>query len=290
MPVTTSPKRRLKAALALAGVYLVAEVIGGVWSGSLALLADAGHMLTDVGGLALALLAMSFAERPPTPERTYGFYRAEILAALTNAVLLIGISIYILWEAYQRFRHPPEVAGGMMLLVAVIGLLVNLAGLFILRSGAKGSLNVKGAYYEVVSDLLSSIGVTAAGVIIWRTGWVYADPIVSAGIGLFILPRTWRLMQEAIGILLEGTPKDLNLGELREVLCRLPGVVDVHDLHAWTLTSGVLAMSAHCVVPPGHDHASILTQARRLLSERFKIGHVTIQIEPTRCEGQEQHA
>lgn len=284
-----SHKRRIVAALLLAGTYLIAEVVGGLLTHSLALLADAGHMLTDVGGLALALVAMQFSEKPATPERTYGFYRAEILAALANAVVLIGISVYILWEAYQRFRHPPEVAAGTMLVVATVGLAVNIAGLFILKEGAESSLNVKGAYFEVLSDMLSSIGVIVAALIIWQTGWPYADPIVSAGIGLFILPRTWKLMQEAIGILLEGTPSDVNLAAVRVALCDLEGVRDVHDLHVWTLTSGVRAMSAHCVVENGRLDGSIVDGARQVMAKDFNVDHVTIQLERQPCGGQ-RHA
>ena len=204
-------KKRLMVVLALTSFYLIAEVVGGFLTGSLALLADAGHMLTDVGGLALALLAIKFAERPATPERTYGFYRVEILAALTNAVVLIGISIYILYEAYERFLNPPEVQSGTMIFIAIIGLIINIVGVFILRAGSKESLNMKGAYFEVLSDLLTSVGVIIAGVIMLTTGWYYADPIISAGIGLFIFPRTWALLKDAVGVLLEGTPSDVNI-------------------------------------------------------------------------------
>lgn len=189
-------KRRLALVLAITTVYLLAEVVGGLITHSLALLADAGHMLTDVGGLALALMAIRFGERAATPERTYGFYRVEILAALANAVALIVISVYILVEAYGRFRHPPTVSSWPMLAVATVGLAVNVAGVSILRAGPSASLNLKGAYFEVFSDMLSSIAVIIAAVIMWTTGWYYADPILSAGIGLFILPRTWKLLKE----------------------------------------------------------------------------------------------
>ena len=200
-PASTN-KRSLALVFGLTLLYLIAEVVGGILTHSLALLADAGHMLTDVAGLGLALFAIRFAERPATPERTYGFYRVEILAALTNAVVLIGISLYILYEAWQRFKHPPEVESKGMLLVAVIGLVVNMAGIFILRKGSKESLNMKGAYFEVLSDMLTSVGVIIAGVIMLTTGWYYADPLISAGIGLFIFPRTWALLKEAVGVLL----------------------------------------------------------------------------------------
>jgi cobalt-zinc-cadmium efflux system protein len=285
---TPSTKRRLTAALALAAAYLVAEVIGGLWSGSLALLADAGHMLTDVGGLGLALLALRFSETPATPERTYGYYRGEILAALANAVVLVLISLYVLYEAYQRFQAPPEVASGTVLIVASIGLVVNVAGILLLRSGARDSLNVKGAYFEVLSDLLSSVAVIAAAGVMWLTGWYYADPIVSAAIGLFILPRTWRLIGEAVGILLEGTPSDVNMTALRGALARLPGVKDVHDLHVWTLTSGYNAMSAHLLMEDERLLRTIIDGARAVAGEH-SIRHVTVQVEPEGCERNEFH-
>jgi len=285
---TPSTKRRLTAALALAAAYLMAEVIGGLWSGSLALLADAGHMLTDVGGLGLALLALRFSERPATSDRTYGYYRGEILAALANAVVLVLISLYVLYEAYQRFQAPPEVASGTVLIVASVGLVVNVAGILLLRSGAQDSLNVKGAYFEVLSDLLSSIAVIAAAGVMWLTGWYYADPIVSAGIGLFILPRTWRLIGEAVGILLEGTPSDVNMTALRSGLGRVPGVRDVHDLHVWTLTSGYNAMSAHLLMEDESLLRSIIDGARAVAGEH-NIRHVTVQVEPEGCERNEFH-
>lgn len=282
-------KRNLKIVFALTATYLIAEVIGGLLTNSLALLADAGHMLTDVAGLGLALFAIRFAERPATPERTYGYYRVEILAALTNAVVLIGISFYILFEAYERFRNPPEVASKTMLLVALVGLVVNLVGMYILRKGSAESLNMKGAYFEVLSDMLTSIGVIIAGVIMWTTGWYYADPLISAGIGLFILPRTWVLLREAVGVLLEGTPSDINLTALREAISNIPGVAAVHDLHVWTLTSGVNAMSAHVVLADGATHEDVLAAARRFVTTNFKVAHVTLQVEAKSCEAAEVH-
>lgn len=272
-------KKRLSIVLALTSLYLIAEVVGGLLTGSLALLADAGHMLTDVAGLALALVAIRFAERPATPERTYGFYRVEILAALTNAIVLIGISLYILYEAYQRFIDPPEVQSGAMLLIAAIGLAVNLVGIFILRAGAEESLNMKGAYFEVLSDMLTSVGVIAAGVIMLTTGWYYADPIISAGIGLFILPRTWALLKDAVGILLEGTPADVNIGTLRANLSQINGVAEIHDLHVWSLTSGVNALSVHAVLADGAEHDEVLQRVHEQCTSEFKIAHVTAQTE-----------
>lgn len=268
---------------------MLAEVVGGLWTGSLALLADAGHMLTDVGGLGLALLAIWFAERPATPERTYGYYRVEILAALTNAVLLIGISLYILYEAYERFMDPPEVQSVGMLAIASVGLVINVIGIYVLRAGSQESLNMKGAYFEVLSDLLTSIGVILAGVIMLTTSWYYADPLISAGIGLFIFPRTWMLLRDAVGVLLEGTPSDVNIANLRAGLENIHGVGAIHDLHVWTLTSGVNAMSVHAVLAVGAAHEEVLSRVHEFCREDFKIGHVTVQIEPAGFAEHEPH-
>lgn len=279
-------KKNLAIVLGLTTAYLVAEIVGGLWTGSLALLADAGHMLTDVAGLALALLAIWFAEKPATPERTYGYYRFEILAALTNAVVLIGISLYILYEAYERFKNPPEVQSGGMLIIAAIGLVINIVGMFILRSGSKESLNMKGAYFEVLSDMLTSIGVIIAGIIMLTTGWYYADPLISAGIGLFILPRTWALLKESVAVLLEGTPTDVNLENLRESLTKIEGVAGIHDLHVWSLTSGVNAMSVHAVLLSDDQHDAVMTRVHDFVTKNFKISHVTVQ---TECAGFAEH-
>lgn len=279
-------KKSLAIVFGLTSFYLIVEVIGGLWTGSLALLADAGHMLTDVAGVGLALLAIRFAERPASPERTYGYYRVEILAALTNAVVLILISLYILYEAYQRFKDPPEVQSAGMLGVASVGLIVNIVGMYILRSGSKESLNMKGAYFEVLSDMLTSIGVIVAGVIMLTTGWYYADPIISAGIGLFILPRTWALLKDAVGVLIEGTPADVNIALLRESLSQIEGVADIHDLHVWSLTSGVNAMSVHAVITGDDQHDAVLTRVHEHCTQHFKISHVTVQ---TECRGFAEH-
>lgn len=282
-------RRRLAIALGLTASYLIAEVVGGVLTRSLALLADAGHMLTDAGGIALALFAIRFASRPPTPDRTYGFYRAEILAALANAVVLVGISLYILYEAYVRFLKPPRVASGPMLVVAGIGLVVNLASVRILRGGAGESLNIRGAYFEVLSDTLSSAGVIAAGVVMLATGWYYADPIVSALIGLFILPRTWRLLREVTGILLEGTPPEVKLDDVRRTIAAVPGVAGVHDLHVWSLTSGANALSAHVVLAEGNYYAAILSAVDEAVRGQHPILHVTVQVEPAGWENGATH-
>ncbi|HMS43111.1 MAG TPA: cation diffusion facilitator family transporter [Pyrinomonadaceae bacterium] len=279
-------KKSLAIVFGLTSFYLIVEIIGGFWTGSLALLADAGHMLTDVAGVGLALLAIWFAEKPASPERTYGYYRVEILAALTNAVVLILISLYILYEAYERFRNPPEVQSATMIGVAVVGLIINLIGVYVLRSGSSESLNMKGAYFEVLSDMLTSIGVIIAGIIMMTTGWYYADPIISAGIGLFILPRTWALLKDAVGVLIEGTPSDVDLPKLRESLKKIEGVAGIHDLHVWSLTSGVNAMSVHAVLVNDNEHDLVMTRIHEHCTAEFKISHVTVQ---TECVGFAEH-
>lgn len=282
-------KRPLAIVFCLTFFYLIVEVIGGLWTGSLALLADAGHMLTDVAGVGLALLAIWFAEKPASPEKTYGYYRVEILAALTNAVVLIFISLYILYEAYQRFKNPPEVHSAGMLAVASVGLVINIAGVFILRSGSKESLNMKGAYFEVLSDMLTSVGVIIAGIIMLTTGWYYADPLISAGIGLFILPRTWALLKDAVAVLLEGTPSDVNITALRESLSKIEGVEEVHDLHVWSLTSGVNAMSVHTVLAEGAEHDDVLERVHKACKSEFHIEHITAQTERVDFSCHESH-
>ncbi|OLY95663.1 cobalt-zinc-cadmium efflux system protein [Cnuella takakiae] len=282
-------KKQLRTVLLLTGSYLVAEVIGGIVTGSLALLADAAHMLTDVGGLALALFAINMTQRAASATRTYGYYRAEILAALTNAVVLIGISLYILYEAYGRFKNPPEVSSTTMLIVASIGLGINIIGMLILKKGSQESLNMKGAYFEVLSDMLTSIGVIIAAVIMLTTGWYYADPIISAGIGLFILPRTWVLLKDAVGVLLEGTPADVNVEEIRKAMLAVAGVKAVHDLHVWALTSGYNALSAHVVIEAGLPYNDLLALINNAATANFKINHTTIQLETEKYSENETH-
>jgi len=235
----------LTATLVLTCGFLVVEVAGAVWSGSLALLADAGHMLADAAGLGLALFAIWIAARPPTPAKTYGYYRAEILAALVNAIVLLAVAGGILVETYRRVLAPPVILGGPMLAVATVGLVVNLACAWLLHGAAAASLNVRAAYLEVLADALSSIGVVAAGAIVVATGWTLADPLVSGAIGFVIVPRTWRLLRQAVNVLLEGTPAHLDLGEIEDAMRSVAGVRRVHDLHVWTLTSEREAMSAH---------------------------------------------
>ena len=271
---------RLTIVLGLTLVYLAAEVVGGLVTNSLALLADAGHMLTDAAGVGLALLAIRFARHPATPERTYGYHRVEIMAAAVNAVVLLGISLVILHEAYERFREPPKVQSGVMMAIAAVGLVVNGFSVWLLWEGSSESLNLKGAFYEVLSDALTSVGVIAAGGVMGATGWYAVDPIVSAGIGLFILPRTWRLLSDAVAILLEGTPAGVELPAVRAAIQGVPGVADVHDLHAWVLTSGVNALTVHVAMAENASLADVLSGVHEAVTHDFPIAHVTVQAEP----------
>ena len=274
-----SNKKNLFLALLLTLSFMAAEIVGGIVTGSLALIADAAHMMTDAGGLAFALIAMQYAERPATPQRTYGYVRLEVLAALANAVILILVAVYVLWEAYKRFSAPPEILSTPMLAVAAIGLCVNLISMRLLAGGSEDSLNMKGAYYEVLGDMLGSIGVIAAALIVMFTGWTLADPIIGAGIGLFIIPRTWSLLKQAVAILMEGTPPEIDVTLIEKRILTIPGVAKIHDLHVWTLTSGLDAMSAHFDVDDNADGQAILLQAREILSSEFKLTHTTIQLD-----------
>lgn len=282
-------RRNLTIVFGLTSAFMGVEVLAGFATGSLALLADAAHMLTDVAGVGAALLAMRFAERPATPERTYGFQRVEILAVMANCLVLLGVSGYVLFEAYRRWQSPPEVQSGAMLLVGAAGLVVNLISMRLLQQGAGESLNVKGAYFEVLSDMLTSIGVLVAAGVMLATDWYWADPVISAGIGLFILPRTWNLMKEATGILLEGVPVGLDLARVREAILAVAGVQGVHDLHVWSVTSGVHAMSGHAVIDPTRPQAEILRSITDVLRTNFEIQHTTIQLEPPGWELHETH-
>jgi len=277
-------RRRLVVALVITGVVLVAEVVGALITGSLALLADAGHMATDAAGLGLALLAVAFAARPATPERTYGYYRLEILAAMANATLLFGVALYILFQAWDRWFGEPEVEAGAMLLFAVVGLVANLIGLLVLRGGAGESLVVKGAYVELLGDLLGSAAVILAAVVIALTGWVRADVVASVAVSLMILPRTWALLREAVDILLQATPKNVDLAHVRAHIEALPGVLGAHDLHAWTLTSGVPVLSVHVVVDDATladgGGGRVLDALAECLGNHFDVEHCTFQLEP----------
>jgi cobalt-zinc-cadmium efflux system protein len=260
-------------------VVFVVEAIGGFVSDSLALLADAGHMFTDVAGIGLALGAIWVAGRPTSDERTFGFLRLEILAAVLNALLLFGIAGFVLYEAWQRLSDPPEIRSGLMLAVAVIGLAANAVSLYLLRDAHRSSLTMRGAYLEVMGDLASSVAVIVAALVIATTGWSAADAIASVAIGLLIIPRTWRLLRDAVDVLLEATPKGVDMGEVRRHILEASGVADVHDLHAWTITSGVNVVSAHVVLEPAADPPSVLDELCRCLAGDFDIEHSTFQLE-----------
>ena len=255
------------------------EVVGGLVSNSLALLADAGHVFTDVFGIGFALAAIWLAGRPATSERTFGYLRIEILAAVGNAVLLFGVSAFILYEAWRRLSEPPEVASGLMLAVAVVGLAANGVSLYLLRDAQERSLNMRGAYLEVMGDLLGSIAVIIAAIVIAVTGWTTADVVASVIIGLLIIPRTWGLLREALDVLLEATPKGIHLDTVREHILEAPGVAGVHDLHAWTITSGMNVVSAHVVLNEDAKTGDILDHLGMCLSQDFDVKHSTFQLE-----------
>ena len=270
--------KRLKWVLVITGLFMVAEVVGGVISHSLALLADAGHMFTDVGALALSLVAMRLAQRPPSERKTYGYVRLEILAALVNGATLLLIAGLIIFEAWQRLRDPVEIDAVVMLSVAVLGLAVNVVGAWLLHSHAHDNLNVRGAYLHVLGDLLGSVGAIGAGIIILTTGWAPADPIISVIIALLILFSSWRLVREAADVLLEAVPAHIEMDEVLADLRGIEGLEDVHDVHVWTLTSGFVALSAHGVIDDASHHTRILNEVREHM-KGHGIEHVTFQLE-----------
>lgn len=271
-------RRRLVWVLVITGTFMVAEVVGGILSGSLALLADAGHMFTDAGALALSLVAMRLAQRPPTPTKTFGYVRLEILAALVNGATLLAIAIFIVKEAWTRLHDPVAVDGPVMLTVAVLGLCVNVAGAMLLHGHANDNLNVRGAYLHVLGDLLGSVGAITAASVILLTGWTPADPIISVVIAGLILFSAWKLMREATDVLLEAAPPHLDVPEIVDTLRGIEGLTDVHDVHVWTLTSGFVALSAHGVIDDPADHTRILDEVQTRMKGRG-IEHVTFQIE-----------
>ena len=278
--------RALMVAFSLVVVFMVVEIVAGLATGSLALLSDAGHMATDAVGLGMALAAITAANRARSGgHRTYGLYRLEILAALANAALLFGVAGYVLFEAARRFSDPPEILSGPMLVVAIIGLIVNLIGWRLLREGASDSINLEGAFLEVMADLIGSVGVIIAAILVRYTGWGYADPLFGAAIGLFILPRAWRLGRRALRVLVQAAPEGLDLGELRGRLASIPGVTDIHDLHVWTLTSEMDVATVHLVMSDGTDPHPTLDMARSLLQSEYGISHATLQVEPDSHEG-----
>jgi cobalt-zinc-cadmium efflux system protein len=277
-------RQRLAITLALAGGYMFAELIGGWLAHSLALLADAGHMFSDVAALALSFFAMWMAERPSPARRTFGYHRAEILAAMVNGALLIAVSIYIVVEAIHRLRNPATVHGQMMMGIAVGGLLVNLACLAILHRDRHDNLNLHGAWLHVLSDALGSVGAIIAGVLIATLGWNWADAVASAVIAILIVHASWRLLAEAVSVLMESAPKGIDVDEVNATIVATTGVRGVHDLHIWTITSGLESLSAHVVVDDSAVPADVLRSLRTILHDRFGSDHITIQIEPTDYE------
>ncbi|MGQ0560286.1 MAG: cation diffusion facilitator family transporter [Gemmatimonadota bacterium] len=272
-------RRRLLVVLSITAAFMVLELIGGLLANSLALIADSAHMLTDVGALALSLFVLWFSRRPASSEKTYGYLRLEILAALVNGVALVIISGLIFWQAYQRILRPEPVAGGLMLGVAVAGLLVNLAGAWLLHGSASHNLNLRGAYLHVIGDLIGSAGAIVAALIILGTGAMIADPLISILVGLLVLAGSWKLVRESVDVLLEAAPSHIDLAEVRNAIDAIPGVDDVHDLHVWTLTSGFLAMSGHAVVQDPEHNQRVLHEIHRSMREGFGIEHVTVQLE-----------
>ncbi|MGE5803772.1 MAG: cation diffusion facilitator family transporter [Gemmatimonadota bacterium] len=277
-PLNVDTRRRLTLALAITALVMLVEVIGGWLAGSLALLADAAHMLADVAALGLALIAAWIAQRPATPERSFGFMRLEILAALINGAVLFAIAIGIGIEAWQRLRVPHLVNGPLLLGVAAVGLVANLAALVVLHRGHEHSLNQKGAYLHVLGDLLGSVGALVAGVLVLALGWMLADPLISVLIGTLVLISAWRLVKESSDVLLEATPRHIALSDVHERIASVPGVESVHDLHLWTVTSGVVAMSGHLVVKNPTDNQPVL-EAVQTRMRALGIAHVTVQVE-----------
>ncbi|MFI6461087.1 cation diffusion facilitator family transporter [Streptomyces sp. NPDC050528] len=275
---------RLRVALGITITVMVVEVVGGVLADSLALIADAAHMATDALGLGMALLAIHFANRPATGNRTFGLARAEILAALANCLLLLGVGGYVLYEAVQRFVTPADTEGGLTIVFGLIGLVANMISLTLLVRGQKESLNVRGAFLEVAADALGSLAVIISAVVILTTGWQAADPIASLAIGLMIVPRTLKLLRETLDVLLESAPKDVDMQDVRAHILALDGVEDVHDLHAWTITSGMPVLSAHVVVRTDVLNAigneKMLHELQGCLGDHFDVEHCTFQLEP----------
>ena len=278
-------ERPLWIALILTTVFLIAEIIGGILTNSLALISDAAHMFTDSAALAISLAAIRIGKRPADSARTFGYYRFEILAAALNAILLFLVAMYILYEAYQRLDNPPEIESGTMLLVAALGLAVNLISMRLLSSGKDSSLNVKGAYLEVWSDMLGSVGAIIGALVIRYTAWAWVDSAIAVAIGLWVLPRTWTLLKARMNVLLEGVPEGLGIAEIKQAISGVRGVASVHDLHVWSITSGKASLTVHVVQRDDvTDPQPLLLAIRQLVASKYDIHHSTIQIETTPCE------
>lgn len=284
-PAYASTQSSMLIVLSITSVVMIAEIIGGLLANSLALLSDAGHMLTDILALGLSIIAMRFAQKPPTASKTFGFYRLEILAAFFNGILLLFISFYIFYEAYQRLVHPEEIKGLFMLVVAAIGLLANVVGILILRKSALKNLNVKSAFFHMVGDTISSMGVIAGGLVILYTGWNLVDSLIGIFIGMLILRGAYSLVRESVDIFLEATPKDIDVEKMLSDLHKIEGVKDIHHLHLWTITSGIYAMSAHVLIEDllVSKSAEILRQIETLLQSKYNMEHTTIQFESEFC-------
>ena len=283
--LTSTGGKPLKIVLGIVLVVMAAEIIGGILSGSLALLGDAAHMLVDALALGLALFAVTIARRPATPTKTYGYHRAEIIAALANGTILALVSVYIFYEAYQRFLEPPHIKAPIMLLVASIGLIANLIGIFILRKAGRDNLNIKAAFWHIAGDAISSIGVITGGLIIATTGWYLVDPIIAVCIGVIILWGAVRIVRESADILLEAVPRHIDVGKVIEAIKNVSGVEDVHDIHIWTITSGMHALSAHIRIEDQivSQSTEIVSKVNQDLAQNFNISHTTLQLECESC-------
>lgn len=284
----TSNSRTLLLALILTSIFLIAEAAGGIITGSLALISDAAHMLTDVVALAIAFAAIQLGKRPADALRTFGYYRFEILAAAFNTILLFLVALYILYEAYQRLHNPPEIHSTGMLVIASIGLIINLLSMRLLTEGKDKSLNLKSAYLEVWSDMLGSVGVILGAIIIKFFGWSWVDSIIAILIGFWVLPRTWILLKESINILLEGVPEGIDIKNLKKSVSEIKGVVDIHELHVWAITNDKISLTAHIVIDPTYDCERVLPEIRECLATQFNIKHTTLQHERTKCSGEKE--
>lgn len=282
--------RRLIIVLVLTALYMVAEVVGGLMSHSLALIADAGHMLADAAALALSLFAVWISRRPATPARSYGYHRTEILAALVNAATLIAISAWVFVEAYDRLAQPPEVAGRTVMWIAAGGLLINVVGMWVLSGGRKGNLNIQGAWLHVATDALGNVGAMAAGAAVAYFGWRWADPVASVLIGLLVCWSAWALLKESVDVLMEGTPRGIDPARVRDALRAVAGVQAVHDLHIWSIASGRVSLSAHIAVDGSRPDREVLPELCELLREAFAITHVTLQLESECAAHEALHA
>ncbi len=283
----TNKEKTLTLALILTSTFLIVEIIGGVMTGSLALISDAAHMLTDAAALAIALAAIRIGRRPPDAIRTFGYYRFEILAAVFNAVLLFLIAAYVIYEAYRRFFIAVEIQSIGMLVIASVGLLINLISMRLLTGSKEKSLNIKSAYLEVWSDMLGSVGVIIAALLIRFTGWGWIDSVIAIAIGLWVLPRTWILLKESINILIEGVPEGIDLNKLKKMMCDVNGVIDIHELHVWAITSGKISLTAHIVIDSHENCDAVLTAIRQVLATNFEIVHTTLQHETKKCATEE---